>query len=523
MHARRVASAMLVAVLFHSVLATCHAQDRRDPKLVAERHKGILERLDPGGDLLLVVNVDGLLEEMVGKLIELTKLVPAEDAEAQAIFEKIRRIPAFLKRNGLYAAQGIGASIVPRTDGLNDMKIFLQRNQKSAGLPLWRGFFGGNQRRLTGLDLLPDDTVLVRLCNADIKPLWQLVRPTIAEFGTDETVKSFDAALGAASEAVGMNVGALINSFGDECFISVQLSKTETVSLPTNPQQPLTLPMPSLLVGLAVKDASLAKLIKAQLDKAAASGTAIPTVLKTVGGVQVTTLNVPIPAPFPVEPTYCEVSGYFLLGSNRRVVEKAITASAKKTGLAASPAFKKAFLGLSMKNNGLFYVSPRFGKTIADLMQASVERASPPAASQPALSFVMEQLDRFKTMSHAMVFQNYSDGVLMSGTTTASGREMIAGIGIAPMGMLAAIAVPSFVKARESAKRAACVNNLRMLDMAKQQWALEEGKNAADVPGMGNLAPFIDDVRRVKCPNGGNYTIRSIGEKPTCSDPAHRL
>jgi hypothetical protein len=62
-----------------------------------------------------------------------------------------------------------------------------------------------------------------------------------------------------------------------------------------------------------------------------------------------------------------------------------------------------------------------------------------------------------------------------------------------------------------------------MLHSAKQMWALEEGKNEGDVPVMNDLAPFIDDVRRVKCPNGGNYTIRSTGEKPTCSDPAHRL
>ena len=44
---------------------------------------------------------------------------------------------------------------------------------------------------------------------------------------------------------------------------------------------------------------------------------------------------------------------------------------------------------------------------------------------------------------------------------------------VAIIGLLAAIAVPNFVRARESAQRQTIYNNLRVLDSAKQQWALE--------------------------------------------------
>lgn len=44
---------------------------------------------------------------------------------------------------------------------------------------------------------------------------------------------------------------------------------------------------------------------------------------------------------------------------------------------------------------------------------------------------------------------------------------------VAIIGLLAAIAVPNFVKARETTQRQSIYNNLRMIDAAKQQWALE--------------------------------------------------
>ena len=51
---------------------------------------------------------------------------------------------------------------------------------------------------------------------------------------------------------------------------------------------------------------------------------------------------------------------------------------------------------------------------------------------------------------------------------------------VAIIGLLAAIAIPNFVKARSTSQMNACINNLRQIDGAKQQWALEKGKTATD-------------------------------------------
>jgi membrane protein involved in colicin uptake len=71
-----------------------------------------------------------------------------------------------------------------------------------------------------------------------------------------------------------------------------------------------------------------------------------------------------------------------------------------------------------------------------------------------------------------------------------------------------------------------CVNNLRLIDAAKQQWALENKKQATDTPGMDDLRPYIGrgvNGELPTCPDGGTYTIGAVGEKPTCSNAAHVL
>src|SRR5947208_12151720 len=64
---------------------------------------------------------------------------------------------------------------------------------------------------------------------------------------------------------------------------------------------------------------------------------------------------------------------------------------------------------------------------------------------------------------------------------------------VAIIGLLAAIAIPNFIKARETARKNTCINNLRLIDGAIQQWALENGKNSTDpVTGhLSSLTPYL--------------------------------
>jgi chromosome segregation ATPase len=75
----------------------------------------------------------------------------------------------------------------------------------------------------------------------------------------------------------------------------------------------------------------------------------------------------------------------------------------------------------------------------------------------------------------------------------------------------------------DDAQREACINNLRQIDAAKQEWALENNKTANAIPTSQNLRPYFKDGILPVCPGGGIYTINAVGEPPTCSIPGHAL
>jgi prepilin-type N-terminal cleavage/methylation domain-containing protein len=92
---------------------------------------------------------------------------------------------------------------------------------------------------------------------------------------------------------------------------------------------------------------------------------------------------------------------------------------------------------------------------------------------------------------------------------------------VAIIGLLAALAIPSFMKARTTSQKNACINNLRQIEAAKEQWALEtrQAQGAtivtADVNTYMKAAP--------SCPGGGTYDYLTIGTNATCSIGGHTL
>lgn len=99
---------------------------------------------------------------------------------------------------------------------------------------------------------------------------------------------------------------------------------------------------------------------------------------------------------------------------------------------------------------------------------------------------------------------------------------------VAIIGLLAAIAIPNFVKAREYARRGTCVNNLRLLDGAKQTWALEAKASPQATPTEVSVAAYLGHggityatlfSAGVFCPDQRTvvYTIGSVAVPPSCT------
>ena len=91
---------------------------------------------------------------------------------------------------------------------------------------------------------------------------------------------------------------------------------------------------------------------------------------------------------------------------------------------------------------------------------------------------------------------------------------------VAIIGLLAAIAIPNFVKARTTSQKNACINNLRQIDGAKDQWALENKKvnaDTVDITAATGIAGYIKGNAMPDCPAKGTYAIANVGAVPTCT------
>jgi prepilin-type N-terminal cleavage/methylation domain-containing protein len=91
---------------------------------------------------------------------------------------------------------------------------------------------------------------------------------------------------------------------------------------------------------------------------------------------------------------------------------------------------------------------------------------------------------------------------------------------VAIIGLLAAIAIPNFVRARTQSQKNACINNLRQIDGAIQQWALETKAASAATVSYGAIKDYLKNS--VICPSGGttfgnSYTISTVSVKPICA------
>jgi prepilin-type N-terminal cleavage/methylation domain-containing protein len=91
---------------------------------------------------------------------------------------------------------------------------------------------------------------------------------------------------------------------------------------------------------------------------------------------------------------------------------------------------------------------------------------------------------------------------------------------VAIIGLLAAIAIPNFVKARTASQKSACIANMRQIEGAKWTWALEAKKsdnvtvNVTDIIGSTSYIksePFCPAVAA-----GTSYSYGTVGTQVTC-------
>ncbi len=91
----------------------------------------------------------------------------------------------------------------------------------------------------------------------------------------------------------------------------------------------------------------------------------------------------------------------------------------------------------------------------------------------------------------------------------------------AAVGLLATIAMPTWVKARSTTQTQNCLNNLRQIDGAKQQWAAENKQPTSATPSFADISGYLKSCST--CPAGAatatfddTYQMNNVGTPPQC-------
>ena len=95
---------------------------------------------------------------------------------------------------------------------------------------------------------------------------------------------------------------------------------------------------------------------------------------------------------------------------------------------------------------------------------------------------------------------------------------------VAIIGLLAVMAIPAYARSRAHAAEVTCETNLRLIEDAKDQWALELRKGKGVKPKDHDLfGPSAYIRSKPECPSGGIYELNKIKEFPTCTISGHAL
>jgi prepilin-type N-terminal cleavage/methylation domain-containing protein len=88
---------------------------------------------------------------------------------------------------------------------------------------------------------------------------------------------------------------------------------------------------------------------------------------------------------------------------------------------------------------------------------------------------------------------------------------------VAIIGLLAAMALPSFVRARNVSQQTACINNLRIIDSGKEQCSMVYHMTDGDPVLTVSVNEYIKGATTPLCPTSGTYGYGSIGSNPRCT------
>jgi len=475
----------------------------------------VTAQLDPGGNFYLYLGTAQWLDNLSAKIghwrqtfTDMPGLKLEDATNVNKAFDIATRL---IKDSGIEDVSGVGLSSVEIEKGLYRNKSLLHHYPGKGTGFLWQ-LAGKEPHPLTGLDLLPADTALAVFSDLDLPLLWTVTQKEVAQSDLPRAQAWLDKLPAAFEKKTQVKWDAFLNSLGGEFGMVLTLDPSNNVPVPL-PGGAMEIPTPGLLIAVEVNDDILFN----RIDQALKAKKEVVSVDKP--GLKMRTLPVPVPFIGELRPSTASSGGYLFIATSDELIDDALAVkSGQKSGLKATDEFKRLAQSLPDRGNQFCYVSQRFARTLIQVQQQAFASQT---RSEPQMTQWMQSFFSNRPSFVYSVGINTPEGCLTIGNGSQSYATSALLPAVAVVGAMSAIAIPNFVKARTTSQQNACINNLRQLDAAKQQWALEKNKQSTDVPVMEDLKPYLRAIPH--CPAGGTYTLNAVGQPPECSIPKHEL
>jgi hypothetical protein len=475
----------------------------------------VTSQLDPGGNFYMYLGTAQWLENLSAKTEHwrdaLISMPGLTDERRQKINQAFNVLDHVIQDSGIQDLSGVGASSIEIEPGLYRNKAVLHHYPDKGNGFLWE-LCGKTAHPLDGLDLLPSDTALALFADADLPLLWTVAQREAANSGIPGAQDQLQKLPVQFESKTGIKWDQFLNSLGGEFGLVLTLDASNTVTIPYPPSSPTEIPAPGLMLVVKVNDDTIFN----RIDQALKDKPLVTAVDKS--DFKMRTMPVPLPLPIQLRPSAASSAGYLFIASSDDLIERALAVkNGKEPGIKSTDEFKRLSRNIPEQGNQFCYVSSLFGQTVADIQKQAMSTAR----QRPAQAQWLQSLFQNHAAFAYSVGMNTSQGCVTVGNSSQSYATAALLPAAVVSGTLAAIAVPNFVKARAVSQRNACINNLRQIDAAKREWALENNKTNGDTPTKEDLMPYLS--RWPVCPAGGTYSINPVGTPPTCSVPGHKL
>lgn len=481
----------------------------------------VTAHLDPGGNIYLYLSTEQFLDGLSKTVSDWRQFAPpvVPNSEAELGF-RLGFDPAsvnkgfdiatrLIKHSGVEEVSGVGISSIARAKNFYHSKLMVHHYPGKGAGHMW-SLFGAKSHALDSLDLLPASTALASSADFDLAAFWLVIEKELAQMGIPEANESLHSAAGQLEQMSGLKMDQFLAALGNEFTFVLTLNDAKKISVPLPSGTTIELPEPGLMIVFKVKNDVLFNLLEAQLGSN-------PQIIKTdADGVKMRTMPLPLPLPITFRPTLARSGDYLIFATTETLVQEALAVkSGKKPGLKASSEFKKLSADVPLQGNNFMFASERFGPVLAQIQKASMPDNVAVLQGEAFNRLLGARL----SATFFAVSSNTEEGWLTTANGNQSTASLVVGPAMAlPVGLLAAIAIPNFVKARATAQKHSCIANLKQMDGAKQQWAVEAKQAASAVPADSDLfGPTLYIRSKPLCPIGGTYKLNAVSVAPTCS------